>query len=401
MTAPQTPLPTSIRVLALCQALYTIAISIQLTLTGLAGLQLASNKALATLPFSLIILSAAFTALFASHWLQRVGRRKGFLTGAALGALGGGMAFVAMQQQSFVLLCAAALLSGGFQAFAQFYRLVAADSVPSDRKARAISLVLTGGVLAALLGPWLAKSSQAWLPTVVFGGAYLMASMMGMITFVLIYFAYKPIPIVLASDDCSASARPLAQIVRNPVFMAALANNVVAYTVMAGLMTATPLAMQVCGFSIGDSAGVIQWHMLGMFAPALIAGKLVQRFGAPTLALTGMLLLLLASLLARSSIQLPVFYIALLLLGVGWNFLFVAGSTLLTLSYQPNERSKTQACSEFTTSLFAAMASLVAAPLLQQWGWAKLNTFAPWLLLIPLLATTYLWHSQRQARKAI
>ena len=324
MTADLTPLPKSIRVLALCQALYTIAISIQLTLTGLAGWQLASNKALATLPFSLIILSAAFTALAAAHWLQRVGRRKGFLTGAALGALGGGLAFVAMQQQSFALLCVAALLSGGFQAFAQFYRLVAADSVAGADKGRAISLVLTGGVLAALLGPWLAKSSQAWLPTVVFGGAYLMASMMGMITFALIYFAYKPIPIAVVSDDCSASARPLAQIVRNPVFMAALANNVVAYTVMAGLMTATPLAMQVCGFSIGDSAGVIQWHMLGMFAPALIAGKLVQGFGAPTLALTGMLLLLLASLLARSSIQLPVFYIALLLLGVGWNFLFVA-----------------------------------------------------------------------------
>ncbi|WP_156939104.1 MFS transporter [Deefgea rivuli] len=396
MTSPLIPLPKSIRVLALCQALYTIAISIQLTLTGLAGLQLASNKALATLPFSLIILSAAFSALAAAHWLQRVGRRKGFLTGAALGAMGGGVAFWAMQQQSFALLCVAALLSGGFQAFAQYYRLVAADSVQGANKGRAISLVLTGGVLAALLGPWLAKTSQAWLPTILFGGAYLLASLMGIATAALIYFAYKPIPMVLAASENSEVARPLAQIIRNPIFIAALSNNVVAYTIMAGLMTATPLAMQGCGFSIGDSAGVIQWHMLGMFAPALIAGKLVQRFGAITLAFTGMALLLVASLLAQQSTALMIFYTALLLLGIGWNFLFVAGSTLLTLSYQPNERSKTQACSEFTTSFFAAGASLFAAPLLQSWGWTKLNTFAPWLLIIPLLATLYFWRSQRR-----
>ncbi|WP_034639650.1 MFS transporter [Chitinilyticum aquatile] len=382
-------LPASVRILALCQALYTIAISIQLTLTGLAGLQLASNKAWATLPFSLIILTAAITTLFAAHWLQRIGRRSGFLTGALLGAAGGLLAFLAMQQRSFGLLCVAALFSGGFQAFAQYYRLAAADSVAAACKGRAIATVLTGGVLAALLGPWLAKSTQGWLPGVLFGGAYLTASAMGIATAALIYFGYRPTPCAVSENAAAETPRPLRRIIRSPVFVAALANNVVAYAIMVCVMTATPLAMLGCGFGIADGAGVIQWHMLGMFAPALVAGKLVQRFGAGTLALTGMGLLLAASLIAGHSLTLPAFYLALLLLGVGWNFMFVAGSTLLALSYRDSERGKTQACSEFTTSILAASASLAAAPLLQQFGWARLNALVPWLLLLPLLATLY------------
>ncbi|WP_051304470.1 MFS transporter [Chitinilyticum litopenaei] len=386
------PLPASVRVLALCQALYTVGISIQLTLTGLAGLQLASDKAWATLPFSLIILTAAITTLFAAHWLQRVGRRSGFLIGATLGAVGGALAFVAMQRQSFGLLCAAALFTGGFQAFAQYYRLAAADSVGADAKGRAIATVLTGGVLAALFGPWLAKSAQGWLPGVLFGGAYLLASAMGIATAALIYFGYRTTPMTVSEAQDHAPARPLREIVGQPVFLAALANSAIAYVLMAGLMTATPLAMVACGFTLADGAGVIQWHMLGMFAPALAAGWLVQRLGAPVLALLGSALLFAAALLASQSSSLPAFYVALLLLGVGWNFMFVAGSTLLALSYRPSERGKTQASSEFGTSLLAAAASLAAAPLLQALGWERLNAVAPWLLLLPVALTlNHLW----------
>ncbi|MBE9608142.1 MFS transporter [Chitinilyticum piscinae] len=390
-------LPASVRILALCQALYTIGISIQLTLTGLAGLQLASDKRWATLPFSLIILSAAVTTLFAAHWLQRAGRRSGFLLGAGSGAFGGALAFVALWQHSFALLCTAALFTGGFQAFAQYYRLAAADSVGSETKGRAIATVLTGGVLAALFGPLLARSAQGWLPGVLFGGAYLMASLMGIATATLIYMGYKPVHMTVSTKDSTVPPRRLRQIVAQPVFQAALASNAVAYLLMAGLMTATPLAMLGCGFTLADGAGVIQWHMLGMFAPALLAGWLVQRLGVTVLGLTGTLLLLLASLLASQSLSLPAFYIALLLLGVGWNFMFVAGSTLLALSYRPSERGKTQASSEFATSLLAALASLAAAPLLQQLGWQQLNHYAPCLLLLPVVL---LLRQHRQSRRS-
>lgn len=391
----------NIRLLALCQALYTAAISIDLTLTGLAGYLLASNKALATLPLSLIIATSAITTLFASRWQARVGRRWGFATGALIGAAGAGISVLAMWQQHFVLFCVGTSCIGVFQAFAGYYRLAAADQVDGNAKGRAIATVMTGGVVAALLGPLLAQHSQNMLPGVTFGGAYLVAFGLGLLSALLILAFYQDAPVLAATAGPPAPPRPWRVIAKQPVFRAALANNIAAYALMVCLMTATPIAMLGCGFGVADGAGVIQWHMLGMFAPSFVSGALIQRFGVTPISLTGAALLAAAAWLAQSNVALPTFYTALMLLGVGWNFMYVAGSTLLAQSYSASERTKTQGSAEFAVSALAALASFSAAPLLQKLGWSGLNRWVLPLLLLPILATlSWEWRRRKTVAPA-
>ncbi|XZG71284.1 MFS transporter [Chitinibacteraceae bacterium HSL-7] len=375
-------LPKGVNHLALCQALYTLAISIQLTVTGLAGLQLASDKALATLPFALIIVTAALTTPLAARAVAANARRA-FLGGGLLAIAGGLVALAAVVTHSFALLCAAALAAGGFQATSQYYRLAAADA--SEDKGRAIARVLTGGVLAALLGPLLMLAARKVWPDVTFAGPYLMVALMGVLTLGVV--AIAPRLQVSQKGEVSGAQRSLRELLAQPRLQAALANNVVAYAVMVGVMTATPLAMHGCGFDVGASSQVIQWHLLGMFAPSLVAGWLSSRLGASGLSLTGIALMVVSAVVANLSLSLPAFYVALFLLGVGWNFMFVSGSTLLAQSYQPSERARVQGLSEALTSGSAALASLSAAPLLLALGWNGVNLNASWLLVLPLLAT--------------
>ncbi|WP_432722890.1 MFS transporter [Jeongeupia wiesaeckerbachi] len=378
----------NVRTLAICQGLYIAAISIDLTLTGLAGFTLASDKRLATLPFTIIIITAALTTLVAASLLKRIGRRWGFAIGSAVGALGGLTSALAMFQHDFALFCVGTACIGVFQAFAQYYSLAAADEVSGDAKARAISTVMTGGVLAALLGPLLAKNAQDWFVAVPFAGAYLLAALLGLVSLALIGLIYRDPPPSSAAN-VSGPARPLSTIVAQPVFFAAIANNLIANAVMIGVMTATPLAMLACGYGVADGAGVIQWHMLGMFAPAFISGRLISRFGVMPVSLTGAAMIASCALLGQSSTSLPVFYVALMLLGVGWNFMYVAGTTLLAQSYRPSERAKTQGSSAFASSCAAALGSFIAAPWLQRYGWSSLNAAVLPLLLVPVLATLY------------
>ncbi|KAF0812416.1 Riboflavin transporter RfnT [Andreprevotia sp. IGB-42] len=379
----------NIRTLTACQALYVAAISIDLTLTGLAGYTLATDKALATLPFALITIASMLTALVSPHWQQKVGRRLGFATGAGIGALGAATSVLAMYRQDFWLFCVGTACIGVFQAFAGYYRLAAADNVDAAAKSRAIATVLTGGVVAAVCGPLLARISQGWVPHVAFAGAYALACLFGIVSMALLLWLYRDVQPHAAQQQDSRPARPLREIIAQPVFIAALANNVVAYGVMICLMTATPLAMIACGFGIDDGAGVIQWHMLGMFAPSFFSGWLIQRLGPALVAMSGAVLIAACALTGQASNALPFFYGSLLLLGLGWNFMFVAGTTLLAQAYRPSERAKTQSTAEFTTGAFTALCSAAAAPLIQHLGWATLNQLALPLLLIPVLATLY------------
>ncbi|WP_211251692.1 MFS transporter [Andreprevotia chitinilytica] len=390
-----TPARRNIRILAACQALYTAAISIDLTLTGLAGYTLARDKALATLPFSLIIVAAMVTSLVSPHWQQKVGRRIGFATGAGVGAFGAALSVLAMFRHDFWLFCVGTACIGVFQAFAGYYRLAAADNVDAPAKSRAIATVLTGGVLAAICGPLLARWSQGWIPGVAFAGAYGLACLFGIASLALLLM-YRNTPPHQEARQAQEPARPLREIVTQPVFIAALANNLIAYAVMICMMTATPLAMIACGYGINDGAGVIQWHMLGMFAPSFLSGWLISRFGPASVALTGAGLIAVSSVVGQTSSALPYFYVSLMLLGLGWNFMFVAGTTLLAQSYRPRERAKTQSSAEFTTSACSALASLAAAPLVQHLGWATLNAAALPLLLLPVLATLYWRFGQRK-----
>ena len=340
----RTGTPQPARILAVCQGLYTCAISIDLTLTALTGWQLAPNKALATLPFALITVAGAVVTWFAAFLIQRWGRRLSFMLGAASCAVGGMISVWSVYHDQFWSFCIGTACVGVFQAFAQYYRLAAADLAAPAAKSRAVSAVMTGGVIAAVLGPALAAWSKDLFPTTLFAGAYLMVAMMGLASVMVLAVFYREhassAEVTAAQESIEATpSRPTAVIVRQPIFLAALGSNVVGSMVMLLLMTAAPLAAVGCQHSINDGANIIQWHLVGMYAPSFFTARLIQRFGVGKVVLAGVALNGACVLVAMMSTTLPAFYTALLCLGVGWNFMFVGGTSLLAQSYRPSERA--------------------------------------------------------------
>jgi len=385
-------------VLAVCQGLYTGAISTDLTLTGLTGYQLAPDKALATLPFALITVAGAIVTLFASLLMQRFGRRLGFALGAFVGGCGGLVSVWSVFHGAFWSFCIGTAAVGVFQAFAQYYRLAAADGVAGPAKSRAISTVLAGGVLAAIAGPALAAWSKDLFPTALFAGAYLMVAGLGFLSVLLLLAFYRdadPAPLAVAASE--APARPLAAIMRQPIFLAAAANNIVGSMVMTFIMTAAPLAAVACSHTIDDGANIIQWHLVGMYAPSFFAGRLIERYGLARVVFAGMALNALAIAIAVASIDLAAFYLALLFLGVGWNFMFVGGSTLLARSHLPPERARTQGVAELLRYAASALGGLAAGPVLLAQGWSALNIVA--LPALVLAAAMTLWWAAAETRK--
>lgn len=313
--------------------------------------------------------------------MQKIGRRRGFVLGAFTCAIGGSISVWAVFLNSFWLFCIGTAAVGIFQAFAQYYRLAATDSEPDDRKARAISLVLAGGVIAAILGPLLASWSTNLFAT-LFAGSYLMVCLLGIASAALLWLGYEDaLPESLELHGHEQPPRKLLTIFRQPVSLAALANNVIGGVVMMFIMTATPLAAVASNHSINDGASIIQWHLVGMYAPSLFAGRLISRFGLPSILFLGIALSAACGLIAHCSDSLAAFYIALLFLGVGWNFMFVGGTVLLTASHHPSEKARVQGVAEFIRYTFTAFATLAAGPLLQSLGWKGMND-----MIFPLLA---------------
>jgi MFS family permease len=387
-------------VLALCQGLFTCAISIDLTLTGLTGYQLAPDKALATLPFAMITVAGAVVTWFASFLMQRIGRRAGFTLGALTGAAGGAISVWSVWHGHFWMFCVGTAAVGVFQACAQYYRLAAADSVAAPGKARAISIVLTGGVVAAVLGPALAAWSRDLFAPVLFAGAYLMVALLGLVSAGLLLGFYRNVEPIAAAGPGAAELPPrrLAVIARQPIFIAALANNVVGSVSMMFVMTAAPLAAVACMHSIDDGANIIQWHLVGMYAPSLFAGALIKRYGLARMLFAGMALNTVAAAVAISSTALPAFYAALFCLGVGWNFMFVGGTTLLAQSYRPAERAQAQGAGEFLRYAATALATLAAGPALARYGWGGVN--AAMLPVVGLAAAMTLWWVLAERRRS-
>ncbi|MEO8757879.1 MAG: MFS transporter [Devosia sp.] len=368
-------------VLALCQGLYVCGISVDLTLTGITGYQLAPDKALATLPFALITVGAAIVTVLAAFIIGRLGRRVGFAIGSLCGATGGLISVWAVFHSEFWLFCAGTAFIGAYQGFAQFFSIAAADSVAAPQKARAISTVLAGGVLAALAGPALAAITSNLIPGVLFAGAYMLVAVLALIATIAVLSAYRDMePQALPQD--AAPPRPLREIARQPIFGAGIATTMAASAAMTLVMTAAPLAAVACSFSIEDGAHIIQWHLIGMFVPSFFSGRLVARFGIWPILSLGMALLLACAITAITSQSLFAFYAALFLLGVGWNFMIVCGTTLFAQSYHPNERPKTQAFGGLLNNVAGSVAALSAGVALQNAGWSLLNIgMAPILLL--------------------
>lgn len=390
-------------ILAICHGLFTCAISIDLTLTALTGWQLAPDKALATLPFALITVAGALSTLFVSHLLQRIGRQLGFAAGSLVGAIGGLLSVWAVFHQDFWIFCLGTAAVGVYQAFAQFYRLAAADSVASEYKSRAISTVLTGGVIAAIVGPMLAAWSKDFFATALFAGAYTMVTILSGASAVLLMALYRDQKAGTANvlDAEALPPRPTGTILHQPIFIASAANNIVGAVAMMFVMTAAPLAAVACNHSIDDGASIIQWHLVGMYAPSFITGLLITRFGLPTVLYAGMALNLACVAVAVLSTDLMAFHVALFALGVGWNFMFVGGTTLLTRSYRPSEQARTQGIAEFIRFGATAVATLAAGPLLATFGWSAVNIAIVPLIVLAAAMTMWWVLSERRTMLAI
>jgi MFS family permease len=394
----------NIYVLSICQALSTAAASIDMTLTALTGYQLAPTKLLATLPFSLITVAAAFVIFSASMLMKRIGRKLGFILGATAGTFGGIISFWAVLHADFWVFCIGTAAVGIFQAFSQYYRLAASDSASDENKSKAISTVLAGGVVAAVLGPMLASWSKDLIPTTLFAGSYLMIAVLGFVSILLlaVFFIEKTSAEAAKVDDIQQAERPLKIILATPIFMASAASNIVASVVMMFVMTAAPLAAVACNHTIDDGANIIQWHLVGMFAPSFVTGALIKRFGIPTIVFGGIALNLVCMIAAISSTSLAAFFVALLCLGIGWNFLFVAGSTLLVQSCRPSEQAKTQGAAELMRYATTAIATLAAGPYLAFEGWIALNlSVLPLLVLISGMTLWWMASERRAAAKLI
>lgn len=342
-----------------------------------------------------MFLGTAIATVPASMWMARVGRRVGFVTGALLGALGGIAAAAGIVTSSLLLLCLGTLLVGTFQAFAQFYRFAASEVSNEAFRPRAISLVLAGGVVAAIAGPALGRFGGDLLqPT--FTASFLILAVVSLIAAGVLLGVN--VPRAVDTPQEKSAARTLGQIVRQPTYLVALFSAVTGYGVMILAMTATPLAMAHHHHGLGETATVIQLHVLGMFLPSFFTGSLIARFGVLRTMLTGIVLLSGHVLLSLSGTGFYSFSSALILLGIGWNFLYIGGTNLLTTTYAAAEKGKAQATNDLTIFLVGLAASLSAGILQNSVGWQMLNLLLlPWLA-IAAAAIIWLDLSARKAR---
>jgi MFS family permease len=362
----------NVTVLAALQALLFTNNSTAIALSGLAGYQLAANKSLATVPVTGWVVGAAATTFFASLLMKRIGRKGGFTLGALVGIVGASICCVALYRADFWLFVAGTTIFGVYNAFGQYYRFAAADAATHDFKARAISYVLAGGLVGGIVGPTVSKWTKDALPT-AFLGAYLTLIVFLVVVLAVIRLLDIPPPTGAEAKD---SGRPLAAIAAQPAFIVAVFAAAFGYGVMNLLMTATPLAMGVCGHPYSAAATVISWHIIGMFAPSFVTGNLIKRFGVLNVMLLGVVLNFACIGIALSGVDVPNFWAALVLLGVGWNFLYIGGTALLTETYRPAEKAKAQGANDMLIFLVMATSSFSSGLLLETNGWQLLNYLA-------------------------
>ncbi len=368
-------------ILVIAQALCMSGPPAVVLLGGIVGAGLAPSPALATLPISLMVLGVALSTIPAALLMRRIGRRKGFMLAAGLAAAGALLAAWALTQGSFLFFCLSILLIGANGAFVQQYRFAATESVADEFAGRAVSLVLVGGIFAGYLGPEIARHTQDLFSQALFVGSFVSIAVLYGAAVLLLSLLRDVAP---PKELAHSTGRPLGEIARQPNYLVAVLAGAASYGVMSFIMTATPVHMVGGeGFSLDQTAVVIQSHIMAMYLPSLITGFLVERLGLFRIMLIGAVLMIACSGLAIVSVAFIHYWGALVLLGLGWNLLFVGGTVLLTRTYAPNERFQAQAGNDFTVFGIQAMASLSAGSLLYSTNWTIMN-----LLSILVLAAT-------------
>nr|WP_298412778.1 MFS transporter [uncultured Halomonas sp.] len=385
-------MPLTVILLSLCQALLVSGNILLIAVSPLIGAELAPGPNWATAPVATQWLGLMFATIPASLIMGRLGRKRGFMLGNLIGLGGVLVAGLALVGEQFVLFMLGTWLIGIGIGFGMLYRFAAVEAATPERKDRAIGLVMGGGVLAAVLGPWLARSSQGQFEP-PFLGSFIGLGLLYVIALIVLVFI-RLAPPQTTHDD--GPARPLPEILRQPVFIVAALTGLIGYGVMNLAMTATPLAMHRAGFHFDHVATTIQWHVLAMFVPSFFTGYLTGRFGARSMIVAGCLLLAGCGALAQLSATLHGYYAALILLGLGWNFTFLPATGLLTETYRASEKARAQAANEFLVFTTVGITALLAGPLEASLGWTGLNAVLLPLALIPIAAL--LW--QRLANSA-
>lgn len=384
--------------LALCQGLFMTNNVTFIAINGLVGLALAPLGWMATLPVMAYVVGGALSTGVVARTQQRFGRKGSFQAGLVVALLSALMCAYAAISRNFWLLCFTTLVAGYYNANANLYRFAAAELAGSTAPEKAVSWVMAGGLLGAVVGPNLAARTRNVLE-VPFAGAYIALAGVALLGLVVLSFITFPAP--EARKAGISGGRPLAQIMKQPVFIVAAAAGALSYGVMNLLMAATPIAMQQCALPFSDAALVLQWHVIGMFVPGFFTGNLIKRFGALAIMGVGVVLNLVCVAVALSGLDLQQFLVALFLLGVGWNFLFTGSTTLSLSTYRPEERDRAQGALNFFVFATLAASSFSSGVLVTTQGWALLNYGS--LVPLTLIAAALLWLAIRlkTARRAI
>lgn len=377
----------NIFLLATCQALFMTSTSAVFTTSALVGHMLAEDKSFATLPLAVQFAAGMVVTVPASLYMKRVGRQIGFITGTVIGMTGAVTATYAIFAHSLVLFCLGSALLGCFNGFSRYFRFAAADASNLEFRSRAVSLVLAGGVVAGFTGPNLARLTLDLFEADVFAGIF--ASLLAVHATIVIVLLFVDIPRP-GAEERGHGGRPLWRIARQPICIVAILGATVGYVVMSFMMSVTPLAMTGHHFDFADAAFVVQGHLLGMFVPAFFTGHLIARFGVLNVMLWGAALLAACVVVNVSGTTFLHFVTALVLVGIGWNFLFVGATMLLTESCTPAEKAKTQALNEFIVFGTVATGALTSGVVLHVLGWTAVNLAVAPLIVIVFAAILWL-----------
>jgi MFS family permease len=377
--------------LAACQGLFLTNNVTFIAINGLVGLSMAPRAWMATLPVMGYVVGGALSTGLVARTQQRYGRRLSFQIGLGVAFVAALLCALAAVSRNFWLLTLATVIAGYYNANAGLYRFAAAELTPPEGREKAVSIVMAGGLIGAVAGPNLASATRDLL-AVPFAGAYLALAGVALLAMVVMHFiAFPAVPAAQRANG----GRPLREIVRQPVFAVAALSGALGFGVMNLLMAATPLAMQICSLPFPDVAFVLEWHVIGMFAPGFFTGHLIRRFGALPVMGVGLVLQLGCIAVALSGVDLHQFLVALFLLGVGWNFLFTGSTTLSLGAYTPEERDRAQGALNFSVFATVAVTSLASGVLVTTQGWQWLNIGS--LVPVAMIAAALLWLARRQA----
>ena len=383
--------------LACCQGLLLTNAAGLIAMNGLVGLELAGAKTLATLGVTTYVLGSAVATMPASLWMARVGRRAGFMVGALANVGGCLLAALAIAERSFALYCVATAVMGVYNAIGLQYRFAAAEVAAPADKAKAISLVLAGGIAGGFLGPQSVRLAKDLFAT-PFLGSFAVLAAYALVAVAVQSRVHVPPP---TSEERAGGGRPLSAIVRQPVFVVAALAGGLGYGLMSLLMTATPIAMDICNHPFAAAAFVIEWHVVGMYAPGFVTGTLIKRFGVLNVILTGVVLVTACVGVALHGTTLAHFTGALVLLGIGWNFMYTGGTTLLTDAYAPAEKARTQGANDFIVFATQGLSSFASGAMVTAAGWESMNrAVLPFLALIAGGVSWLAWRRRRRAAVA-